>query len=111
MRHMAQPFEQRLPVSDAVARHTHQLHVRAVSQQPVLQVAPHAVGDGQCNHQRSHSGGNSSNGNGGHNAHHGLSPLGLQVSSRQKKFKSHRAYFFAGTENTALATPTLSCRS
>ena len=110
VRQAAQPVEQRLPVADAVSLHAHQLHMRARSQQTVLNVAPHAVGNGQRDDQRGHPRGYPGDGDGGHHSDHGLPPLGLQVTRRHKEFESHCTYF-AGAVNTVLATPTLSCRS
>jgi len=77
--HRAQTVEQRLPVADAVGLNAHQIHVRRGSQQPVLKVAPHAVGDGQGDDQRGHARGHPGDGDAGDHAHHGLPPLGLQV--------------------------------
>jgi hypothetical protein len=75
---------------DAVRLNAHQLHMPRVGQQPVLQVAPHAVGDSQRDNQRCHASGHAGNGDGSHYAHHGLAPLGFQVPHRQKKLESHQ---------------------
>ena len=91
MGHVAQAIEQRTPVANAVGLDAHQLDVRGGAQQPVLQVAAHAVGDGESDDQRGHACGYAGDGDGGDHAHHGLPPLGFQVARRQKKFKSHRA--------------------
>ncbi len=54
MRQMAQPLQQRPPVANAVILHPHQIDIGARAQQPVLQIAPHAIGDGQRDDQRRH---------------------------------------------------------
>ncbi len=69
----------------------HQIHVRRGAEQPVLQVAPHAVGDGQRDDERGHSGGHSGDRDGGDHAHHGLPPLGLEVPRRHIELESHCA--------------------
>ncbi len=89
MRQAAQAVEEGLPVTDAVGLDAHQLHVRGVAQQLVLQVVPHAVGDGQRNDQRRHARGHAGDGDGGDHSHHGLTPLRPEVSRREKEFESH----------------------
>ena len=82
--HVAQAFEQRTPVANAVALDAHQLDMRGGAEEPVLQVAPHAVGDGESDDERGNAGGDAGDGDGGDHADDGLPPLGFQVARRQK---------------------------
>ena len=87
---LLQPRSQRTPVADAIAGNAHQLHVRCGAQQPVLQIATHAIGNGQGNDQRSHACRHTDNGNHGDHAHDRLAALRSQVAHGDKKFEAHR---------------------
>jgi antitoxin (DNA-binding transcriptional repressor) of toxin-antitoxin stability system len=76
----AQLFEQGAPVADAVALDAHELHMSAGAEEAVLQVALHAVGDGEGDDEGGDSGGDSGDGDGGDDADHGLAALGLEVT-------------------------------
>ena len=89
VRHLAQTRQQRPPIGDAAPIHLHQLHVRAGAEQLVLQVAPHAVGDGESDDERGHARGDAGDGDGRDDADHGLPPLGFQVPRRDIKLESH----------------------
>ena len=89
VRQSAQAREQRTPVADAVAGDAHQQDVRSGTDEALLQVAAHSVGDGQRNDERGHARSHAYDGDGGDNADHGLSPLGPQIPRRNEEFKSH----------------------
>jgi len=82
VRDFAQFLNHWLPVADAVALDAHQLDVGAVAKQAVLQVALHAVGDGEGDDERGNSGGDPGDGDGGDHADHGLAAFGLEISRR-----------------------------
>ena len=75
------------------------------SEQPVLQVAPHAVGDGQRDDERRHARGHAGNGDGRDHADHGLPPLGLQVPRRHIELESHCAYLCLRAESPSWPRP------
>ena len=54
-----------------------------------MQVAAHAVGDGQCDDECGDAGGHSGNGDGGDYADDGLPPFGSEVARRNEEFESH----------------------
>ena len=72
---LLQPRRQRTPVADAIAGNPHQLHVSRGAQQPVLQIATHAVGDRQGNDQGSDTRRHTDDGNHGDHAHDRLAAL------------------------------------
>ncbi len=88
-----QLFYERPPVADTVILHAHQLDVRAGGDETILQVAAHAVGDGESDDKRGNSGGDSGDGDGGDHADDGLPPLGFEVTRRHIELKSHLAFF------------------
>jgi len=59
-----------------------------------VQVAAHAVSDGESDDERGNSGSNAGYGDGCDHADNGLPPLGSEISRRQKQFKSHCALAF-----------------
>jgi hypothetical protein len=61
------------------------------TQQPVLQVPAHAVGDGQGNDQRGYTRGHAGNRNNGDDTHHRLAALGPQVPYGDKELEAHPA--------------------
>ena len=72
----------------------------------ILEVAAHAVGDGESDDEGGHSGGDSGDRDGGDHADDGLAPLGFEVSRRHIELKSHLAsltfvacLFTGGTED------------
>ena len=71
--------------------HAHELHVGGGTEEPVLHVAPHAVGDGEGDDERGDAGGNAGDGDGGDHADDGLAPLGFQITRGDKELKSHLA--------------------
>ena len=87
---LLQPRRERAPVADAVAGHAHQLHMSRRAQQPVLQIAAHAVGDGEGNDQRSYTGGHAGDGDDRDDAHDRLAALGPQIAHGDKKLEAHR---------------------
>jgi hypothetical protein len=56
------------------------LDVGGVAEQAILQFALHAVGDGQSDDERGHSGGYPGDGDGGDYSDDGLTPLGSEVT-------------------------------
>jgi hypothetical protein len=103
---LLEPRSQRTPVADAIARNPHQLHVSRGAQQPVLQIATHAIGDGQGNDQGRDTRRHTDDGNHGNYAHDRLAALRPQVAHGDKKFEAHRAQ-----RRTVFAALTLSYRS
>ena len=90
---LGEACEQRLPVADAVVFYAHELDVGTGVDEAVLQVAAHAVGDGEGDDERGNSGGNSGDGDSGDYTDDGLSPFGFEISGRHEEFKSHLAGF------------------
>ncbi len=87
-------FDERPPVADAVVLHAHELDVGAGGDETILQVAAHAVGDGESDDERGDSGGDSGDGDGSDHADDSLPPLGFEVPGRYIELKSHLACYF-----------------
>ena len=64
--------------------------MRGRAQQTCLQVAPHAVGDGQRENERRHARRDAEHGDAGDQPNDGLPALGTQVAQGDERFKSHR---------------------
>ena len=64
--------------------------MRSRAQQPILQVLPKTIVDGQRNNQRSHARGHAHHGNHGHQAHYSLAPFGAKIASGDEEFKTHK---------------------
>ena len=65
--------------------------MRGGAQEPFLQVAPHAVGDGKRHNQRSDPGRNAQHADRGNHPDHRLAPLGPEITRRNEQFKTHLA--------------------
>ena len=84
-------FDEGAPIADAIVLGAHELDVGAGVDKAILQIAAHAVGDGESDDESGDSGGDSGDGNGRDDADDGLAPFGFQVPSRHIELKSHRA--------------------
>src|SRR5208337_2403761 len=92
VRHLAQTRQKRPPVRNALPINLHQLHMGARAEQLILQVAPHAVGNGESDDERCHARRHAGDGDGRDDADHRLPPLGFQVPRRHVEFESHGVY-------------------
>ena len=91
VRNLFEACEQRRPVLDAVGGNAHQVDVGRGAEQAVLQVAAHAVGDGQREDERGDACGHACDGDAGDNADHGLAALGAQIAGGDEEFEAHGA--------------------
>ena len=98
-----------LAITNGMRRDLQERLIGSTAHVQLMQVAPHAIGDGQRDNQCGHAGSHAGDRNRRDHADHRLPPFGLQVARRKKELKSHRDYFAAPI--TVLARPMLSCRS
>jgi hypothetical protein len=78
------------PVADAVGLDAHELDMSTGAEEAVLNVAAHAVGDGEGDDEGSYTGGYASDGDGGDHADNGLPPLGAEVAGGEKELEAHK---------------------
>jgi hypothetical protein len=78
------------PVADAVGLDTHELDVGAGAEEAVLNVAAHAIGDGEGDDEGGDSGGDASDGDGGNDTDHGLTAFGAEVAGGEEELEAHR---------------------
>ena len=93
MRLLRQPIHQSRPVPNPIIRDPLQTDMRSRPQQPLLQILPKPVIDGQSHDQRSHSRRHSNNRDARDDPNKRLPPLGAQIASRDEKFKAHEEAF------------------
>jgi hypothetical protein len=74
----------------------HEFDVRGGADEALLQVAAHAIGDGQRDDERSDAGGDSEDGDGGDEADHfmaacaGLAAASTQIAGGDEELKAHK---------------------
>ena len=66
MRLLGETLEERTPVADAVACGAHDFHVGEGADEALLEVAAHAVGNGERDDERGNSGGDAEDGDSGY---------------------------------------------
>ena len=89
VRNLAQTLEQRPPVAYALRACLHELYVGRGVYQAILQVALHAVGDGECDDQRGNTGSHTGNRNACDHTDYGLTAFGAQIACGKKEFEAH----------------------
>ena len=87
-------LEERTPVADAVACGAHELDVGEGADEALLEVAAHAVGDGEGDDERGDSGGDAEDGDSGDDsdsvaARACLTAASSEVTGRDEELKSH----------------------
>ena len=85
----AEAGEQRTPVAHTVTKGAHEFYVRGGPEQAILQIAAHAVGDGEREDKRGDAGGDSDDGDGGDDADDGLPATGSKITRGDEEFKAH----------------------
>ena len=94
--------EQGSPVADAVGGDAHQVDVGGGAEEAVLQVALHAVGDGEGDDERGDPSGDAQDGDGSDDADDGLSALGAEVARGDEELKPHAASLPIGVARSSL---------
>jgi hypothetical protein len=89
VRLLRKAIHERLPIFDAVALDSQQVHVGSRTEQTVLQVLAEAVVDGQSDDEGGYSGGHTQDRNAGDDADDSLAALGAQVAGRDEEFEFH----------------------
>ena len=82
-------LQQRTPVADAVACGVHELHVGEGTDEALLEVAAHAVGDGEGDDERGDSGGDAEDGDYSHQPDDRLTAASAEITGRDEELKSH----------------------
>ena len=93
MRLLRQAVHQGRPVLDPIIRNALQADMRGRPQQPLLQVLPKPVVDGQRDDERSHPRRHPGDGNPRDDPNKRLPAFGAQVTSRDEEFEAHEEAF------------------
>src|SRR5579863_6766517 len=86
------PLHQRRPILDAVIGDPLEANVRSRTEKTLLQILTESVVDGEGDDERSHSGGDSDDGDTGDDPDECLTALGAEIAGRDKEFESHEAF-------------------
>jgi hypothetical protein len=89
MRLLGEAIQESGPVFNAIVGDALQADIGGRAEQPLLQVLPKSIVDSEGDHERSHAGGNSSDGDCGDNANESLAPLGAEIAAGDKQFEAH----------------------
>jgi hypothetical protein len=95
VRLLGESLEERTPVADAVACGAHELYVCECTDEALLEVSAHAIGDGEGDDERSNSGGDSERGDYGYQSGHCvaagacLTAASPEITRSDKELKSH----------------------
>ena len=90
VRQLAEAGNEGTPVADAVGLDAHELDMGAGAEEAVLDIAAHAVGDGEGDDERGDSGGDAGHRNGGDHADHCLTAFGAEVAGGEKELEAHK---------------------
>ncbi len=85
----AEAGEERAPVADAVAGDAHEFDVGGGADEALLEVAAHAVGDGEGDDEGGYAGGYAEDGDRGDDADDGLAAFGPEVTGGDEEFEPH----------------------
>ena len=113
VREGAETGEQGAPVADAVAGDAHEVDVGGGAEEAFLEVAAHAVGDGERDDERGDAGCDAEDADGGDDADYGLAALGAEITRGNEELETHvglayspAADYFAGMVTTmSLVSP------
>jgi hypothetical protein len=89
VRLLGEVLEERTPVADAVAGGAHEFYVGEGADEALLEVAAHAVGDGEGDDERGDSGGDAEDGDPSHQTDDCLTASSSKVTGRDEELKSH----------------------
>jgi len=92
VRHLGELSDEGTPIPDAVAGGAHEFDVGGGADKPLLEVAAHAVGDGEGDDEGSDSGGDANDGDCGDEANDGLTAAGTEVAGGDEEFETHWRY-------------------
>jgi len=99
VREVAEACQKGLPVANAVAFDAHELDVSGVAKEALLEVAPHAVGDGEGYDERGNACCDSCDGDERDEANDGLATLGAEITQGDEELKTHGCLFCLGRED------------
>ncbi len=86
---VGEAVHERGPVVNAVIGDALQADVGSRTEQTLLEVLAKSVGDGHGDHERSHAGSDTGDGDAGDDADEGLAAFGAQVAGRDEEFEAH----------------------